>query len=141
MSSVLRVSDAAAMGLHAMVLLASRPDRRMSNAEIASILGVSAAHLSKVLQRLHKAGMVESTRGPGGGFTLAPGAQRLPLLTVYEAIEGPLKPNQCLLDSPICGGRNCIFGHLLGRLNREAKQYLAKSRLKDLTAAYRSQKK
>ncbi len=138
MSSVLRVSEAAAVGLHAMVLLAARPGHLLSNREIASVLRVSAAHLSKVLQRLGKAGMVRSTRGPGGGFVLAPGAEDATLLKVYEAIEGPLRPDKCLLDTAICGGRNCIFGDLLKSLNRKTRQYLAQSRLKDLTAAYRS---
>ena len=140
MSSVLRVSEAASMGLHAMVLLAARPEHLLSNREIASALRVSAAHLSKVLQRLGKAGMVRSTRGPGGGFALTPGAKGATLLKVYEAIEGPLRPDKCLLDTAICGGRNCIFGDLLKSLNRKTRQYLAQSRLKDLTAAYRSRK-
>lgn len=138
MSTVLKVSEAASMGLHAMVLLAAEKEHLLSTQEIATKLGVSAAHLSKVLQRLHKAGMVVSTRGPGGGFELAPGADEMPLLNIYEAIEGALRPSECLLHTSLCGGKNCIFGSLLGSLNQQVREYLTKSTLKDAAEVYRN---
>ena len=58
MPTVLRISDAAALALHAMVMLAEAPERRMSAKAIASELDASQAHLAKVLQRLAKAGLV-----------------------------------------------------------------------------------
>lgn len=140
MSSVLKVSDAASMGLHAMVLLAAKPERLISNREIAARLRVSPAHLSKVLQRLSKAGMVRSTRGPGGGFRLVKDREKLPLLKVYEAIEGRLNTKDCLLHSPVCGSRRCIFGGMLRKLNKEVRDYLAKNKLKDLAGVFRTRK-
>ena len=140
MSTVLKISDAASMGLHAMVLLAVKPERLMSNREIAGTLKVSPAHLSKVLQRLSKAGMVRSTRGPGGGFRLVKDRERLPLLRVYEAIEGRLRPENCLLHSPVCGGKRCIFGGMLKKLNKEVRDYLAKNKLKDLAGVFRAKR-
>jgi len=137
MASVLRVSDAAAIGLHAAVLLAANRDRLLSNADIAAALGVSEAHLSKVLQRLTRAGLTESTRGPGGGFRLAGRNGATSLLAVYEAIEGPLKPNNCLLSTSICGGRNCIFGRLLKDLDSQVRRYLGKTKLSALAGKFR----
>jgi len=140
MASVLKVSDAASMGLHAMVLLAARRERLVSSKEMASVLHVSAAHLSKVLQRLSKAGMVRSTRGPGGGFRLVGRNGGTSLLAVYEAIEGPLKPNNCLLSTSICGGRNCIFGRLLKDLDRQVRTYLGRTKLSALAGKFRRRK-
>ncbi|MFH1730947.1 MAG: Rrf2 family transcriptional regulator [Planctomycetota bacterium] len=140
MASVLKVSDAASMGIHAAVLLAGQPERLVSNREIAAALKVSPAHLSKVLQRLSKAGIVRSARGPGGGFRLAKGWENLSLLKVYEAIEGRLNPENCLLHAPICGGKKCIFGGMLKRLNKEVRSYLANNRLADLAGAFRRRK-
>ena len=140
MASVLKVSDAASIGLHAMVLLAANGHRLLSNADIAAALGVSEAHLSKVLQRLTHAGLTESTRGPAGGFRLANRNGHTSLLAVYEAIEGPLKPNNCLLSTRICGGRNCIFGGLLKDLDKQVRSYLGKTKLSALTKAFRSRK-
>lgn len=138
MASVLRVSNAAAMAMHAMVLLADSLERLMSTHEIATALDVSEAHLSKVLQRLTKAGLVEATRGPKGGFGLAAGVENTSLLKVYEAIEGPLAADDCLLATSICGGENCVFGDLLVRINNEVREYLAATKLTDATKVCRS---
>jgi Rrf2 family protein len=138
MSNVLKMSNAVAMAIHAMVLLADRPGQLMSTHEIAVILDVSEAHLSKVLQRLTKSNLLVATRGPKGGFGLAPGMEEASLLQVYEVVEGPLASDSCILSSPICGGKHCVFGDLLVRLNREVRDYLGNTRLKDVTEVCRS---
>jgi Rrf2 family protein len=136
LSNVLRISDAASLGLHAMVLLAVDSQEEISTRKIASELQVSEAHLSKVLQRLGKVGLVASTRGPKGGFALGRKAEEITLLEVYEAIDGPLVPNNCLLGSRICGGERCILGDLLERIDRQVREYLATARLNELTSVY-----
>ena len=70
MTNLLRISDAASLGLHTMGLLAGR-STRLSTQEIARSLGASEHHLAKVMQRLAKMGLVVSTRGPQGGFVLS----------------------------------------------------------------------
>jgi Rrf2 family protein len=132
MSNIIRISEAASIALHAMVFLASQSERIVPSKEMASILGRSEAHLSKVLQRLAKAGLVSSTRGPRGGFVLKRPARDVSLLEVYEAIEGPLEETKCLLGQPICRGEKCIFGDLLNKVDQEAKEYLSRKRLSDL---------
>ncbi len=136
MSNVLRISDAASLGLHAMVLLAADSQKEISTRQIASELQVSEAHLSKVLQRLGKVGLVTSSRGPRGGFALARKAEEVTLLDVYEAIDGPLVPNNCLLGSRICGGERCILGDLLETVDDQVREYLATTRLHELTSIY-----
>lgn len=131
-SSLLRISEAAAIGLHAAVLLAAYPDRFLTTREIARDLEVSDAHLSKVLQRLVQAGILEGVRGPGGGFCLAQAPYKTSLLEVYEAIDGPLSSGSCLLRTPICSRKKCIMGGLVGELNREVKRYLSQTRLSQL---------
>ena len=113
MSTVLRISEAASLAFHTMALLATEHERPLTTHEIASAFDVSQAHLAKVLQRLAHAGLVRSARGPRGGFTLARPAEGITLLDVYETIEGPLTPSDCLLGSKICGGEACIFGSLV----------------------------
>jgi Rrf2 family protein len=136
MASVLRISSAASIALHAVVLLAANPDKLLSTRDIASTLGVSEAHLSKVLQRLVKAGLARATRGPRGGFEIEDDTDDVTLLHVFEEIEGPLRPDDCLLSSPICGGDKCIFGDLIKRLNREVSNYLAETTIADVVHAY-----
>lgn len=136
MSSVLKISEAASLALHTMVYLAANRGKSISNKDIASVLDVSETHLSKVLQRLAKFGLVKSVRGPKGGFKLGKGDSDISLLEVYEAIDSALEPDDCLLGSHICGGDECILGDLIGVLNNRVKDYLSKTRLADLTNVY-----
>ena len=68
MPTMLKISEAATLALHTAFFLVTNPDRRLTTREMASTMGASEAHLSKVLQRLVHAGLVESVRGPKGGF-------------------------------------------------------------------------
>jgi len=100
------------MALHTMALLASNPEKSMSVRKIATTFEVSEAHLSKVLQRLSRAGLVKSTRGPVGGFTLAKNDDEITLRDIFEVIEGTLEPRSCLLGSSTCRGGICILGDI-----------------------------
>ncbi|MHC9542746.1 MAG: Rrf2 family transcriptional regulator [Vulcanimicrobiota bacterium] len=133
MSEIIHISEAASIGLHAMMLLAAEDHRLLSTKEMARKLSVSEAHLSKVMQRLAKVDLVRSTKGPSGGFILDRPKEKITLIEVYEAIEGPLVHRDCLLHKPLCGGgKNCIFGGLFNRLNRDVVEYLAGTRLSDV---------
>ena len=137
MSHPMKISDAASLGMHTMALLADSDEGPVTTHEMATLLDVSEAHLAKVMQRLVHAGLVRSERGPRGGFTLARAGSQISLLEVYETIEGPLSENTCLLKSRICGGSACIMGDLLQKMNRDFREYLAKTKLTDVTGAYK----
>lgn len=139
MSQALRISEAASLALHSMVLLAAKPEGPLSTHEAAAELRVSEAHLSKVLQRLAKAGLVTSTRGPGGGFVLAKEPTEISLLEVYETIDGPLGAGECLLGDPTCRGEACLLGDLVRSVSEQMRSYLSGTRLADVTATYREQ--
>ncbi|MEW5735747.1 MAG: Rrf2 family transcriptional regulator [Thermodesulfobacteriota bacterium] len=135
MPHLAKISEAASMALHTMAMMAGNPDEALSARSMAEALGCSEAHLAKVLQRLAKAGLLTSTRGPKGGFVLARPAGAITLLEIYETIEGPLTPSQCLLGKPVCGG-NCILGGLLGEVDLRAQEYLGNKSLADFSAAF-----
>lgn len=136
MQNLINISEAASLALHTTVLLAHNGGQAMSAKQIAGVLGASEAHLAKVMQRLGRAGVVNSRRGPGGGFTLARRADQLTLLEVWEAAEGPLGVQKCLLSHPICKG-NCLLGDMLARVGGQFKDYLQATRLSDLGHVYK----
>jgi len=125
MECMLRISDAVAIGLHAMARLAGATEGEpVSACRMASDLQVSEAHLSKVLQRLGRRGLVLSKRGPGGGFVLGRDAHSITLEDVYDAVEGPLPTDHCLLGRVECAlHQDCLLGDLLldvqTRINHE----------------------
>lgn len=52
--------------------------------------GIPARYLEQIFQRLRRAGLVLSKRGPGGGYTLARAPEEISLREIIEALEGPL---------------------------------------------------
>jgi Rrf2 family protein len=134
MSSIIQISEAASLALHSMVMLAASPDRSLTVKEITNRTGVSEAHLSKVMQRLAKAGLVKSTRGPKGGFVVGDSGLSTSLLAIFEAIEGPVANSNCLLPSGECPFRECLFGGLLGRMTAEFKEYMKTKTLGEMVS-------
>lgn len=136
MKGALRISDAASLALHTMVYIAGGDRRHYPVRVIARAICVSEAHLSKVLQRLVRAGLLVSVRGPRGGFRLARKRDEVTLLEVFEAIDGPYEPNDCLLRDRSCGQLGCLFGDLLRNVNGEVREYMAGRTLEDVKWVY-----
>jgi len=133
-----KISEAASLALHAMVYLAAHKGRIVTTHEIAEKLGVSKDHLSKVLQHLAKAGYVESTRGPKGGFEIGPDGENMSLLRIYELIEGPLRHTECLLKVKVCKGDNCILGGLVKKIDDEFENYMSRTKVSHLVGIFES---
>ncbi len=137
MNVMQKISEAASMGLHAMVYLAGSTDRIVTTQEMAEKLNVSKDHLSKVLQRLTRARLVKSVRGPKGGFVLGKSADKITLLEIYEVIEGKLEKSDCILGEKACRGDDCIFGDLVTRIDGEVRVYLKGTCLQDLKDTFK----
>ncbi len=54
---------------------------------------IPARYLEQIFQRLRRAGLVSSKRGPGGGYTLARASNEISIREIVEALEGPLSEN------------------------------------------------
>lgn len=127
--SLLKISEAATIALHAMIILAKNQDKLVSVKEIATALNVSANHLSKVMQRLNKAGFIESIKGYNGGFKLAAKPEEISFLEIYETFDGKLKCGNCLLTNNC--SNNCIFGDLVSSVNNQVKEKFTQTKLSD----------
>lgn len=132
--SLLKISEAASIALHAMIVLAKSRDKLTSVKDIAAQLDVSANHLSKVMQRLNKAGFIESIKGFNGGFRLSVEPEDVTFLQIYEAFDGKLKTSSCLLSKNECKG-NCIFGDLIESVNSQVKTKFENTKLSDFVSA------
>lgn len=62
--------------------------------------------------------------------------EEVTLLEAYEAIDGPLRPNTCLMGHRVCRDHGCILGGLLEEINRDVRQHLSNQRLSDLTHVF-----
>lgn len=134
MSILIRVSNAASIALHTMVYLADLGERTpVSTREISETLFISEAHLSKVVQRLSRAGLVRTLRGPYGGVRLAKPTDEINLLQIFEAIEGPVETQCCLNSQGGCHYGMCVFGEMFQKANFFLKDSLERTVLSTMT--------
>ena len=133
MSNILNISEATSLAIHSAALLAQKTDELVSTKDIASQLHVSEAHLSKVLQRLSKVGIVKAVRGPKGGFSLGKPASKIALIDIYESIEGRFLSKRCLLDPKVCDGTGCMLGGFIESVDKKFRDYLKETKLSDLS--------
>lgn len=128
-----RIPESVSLALHSMAILAGRPDELITTREIAALLGASSAHLAKVLKNLEHTGYVRSVRGPAGGFQLIGDPDEISLMDIYQAMEGPLETEGCLLTTPLCGGDSCILGEMIRSLEAQFREHLSNTRLSQFT--------
>ena len=131
MTDLVKFSEASSLGLHAMALVAGAPGRHLSVREIADRLSVSEHYLAKALQRLSRAGLLESLRGPAGGFALRGDPTRITLLEIHEAMDGRVEAAHCLLARErTC--THCILGDAVREATAVIVGRLSRTRLSDV---------
>jgi Rrf2 family protein len=92
----MRLSDGVEWGVHCAVVLGFLPaGATLPTARLAEYHGVPAAYLAKHLQAMSRAGIVEATQGPRGGYRLARPPAEVTLLDVVEAIDGRESAFRC----------------------------------------------
>ncbi len=128
---ILNMSQGAVLGLHAVMCLSKSDGQPVTTQEAAELLKVSPAHLSKIFQRLGKAGLVKALRGPSGGYLLQKAPSAIRLRDVFEALEGPFPMNRCLLSRPRCAWDKCMLGTMLQDVHQIVARQFEK-RLSDL---------
>jgi Rrf2 family protein len=124
--------------LHALLLLAEEPG--LSAQEVAEKLKAPPAFMAKVLQKLAKAGLVESRIGRAGGVWLKLPPEEITLLRIMETLSGPVTLDLCatLKLCPTEERRGfCYLKPNLVRMNLEIRRALAGLSLQDLLAQER----
>ena len=131
MSNLINISEAASLALHGLVLIAKNQPLRMNVKVLAEELNASQTHLAKVFQKLSKAGLVRSVRGPAGGFDLNNPAEEITFLEIYEIIDGKIILSDCPLGKNHCAFLSCIFDNELNRISADIYETFRKMKLSD----------
>lgn len=100
---MLRVSKLTDYATVLMSSLTRLGEGRHSVAELSNLTGIAQPTTSKLLKQLHHAGLVESERGPQGGYQLASSAENINVAQIVEAIEGPIAFTECSSNEGQCG--------------------------------------
>ncbi|MBN9415707.1 MAG: Rrf2 family transcriptional regulator [Candidatus Eremiobacteraeota bacterium] len=81
--------------LHCCSILAAMPDQEVSTRDLAAFHGVPKEYLSKALQALSRAGLVEGSLGKTGGYRLARKPEAITFLDIVQAVEGKRRSFEC----------------------------------------------
>ncbi len=118
------------------------PEESVTATRLAAFYQLPTAYLNKQLQALARAGILSSVSGPGGGFRLARGIDRITLLDVVVAIEGRedlFRCDQVLRNGP--GGseevdyrETCVISGAMRRADRAWRAALAEQTIADIRA-------
>ncbi|KAF6626188.1 RrF2 family transcriptional regulator [Paenibacillus sp. EKM208P] len=134
----MKYSKATNYALHTILfLVALTPNNKpVGVQQLADRQGVSPTYLSKILTKLVKAGMIESTSGANGGYRLKRNWEDISFLDVIHAIEGTTSlfdccmnhEAECLIQKVMVSAENKMDEHLknqkLSELAKEIKMVL-----------------
>jgi Rrf2 family protein len=129
------LSKSCEYGLRAAVYLAARKDHEyVSIREISDKLDISFHFLTKILQQLTSADMLESFRGPKGGIRLRKNAADISIKDIVEAIDGSELWTGCVLGLPGCGEqRPCPLHDEWATSRTQIKEMLERMDLHELS--------
>ena len=123
MSKIVALSEASAIAMHAIVIVA-QSETKVNVLQIAEMMHSSRHHVAKIMQRMVKEGFVSSVRGPSGGFELKVAADEITFLDIYEAIEGKIIIDECPMNKPSCPFDHCIYDNVTNEMTVKFKDYL-----------------
>ncbi|HOG17537.1 MAG TPA: Rrf2 family transcriptional regulator [Syntrophales bacterium] len=131
---MLHLTRRADYAIRGMVFLATKPGQEMASLkEIAAQVDVPQALLAKIFQQFGKFGLVRSCRGTGGGFILGRSPEKITLLEIVEAAEGPISMNRCLVGKGLCDREKfCTVHPVWMEVQDKMKDILGSVTLKDL---------
>ena len=92
----MRVTTKGRYGLRAVLKLAAQEDRKpISISSIAAEEQISPEFLEQIFYKMKKSGIIKSTRGPGGGFSLAKELDDITMADILEAVGEPVTLSPC----------------------------------------------
>lgn len=129
--------------LHCAAVLAGLPEGRyLSTKALAEFHGLPKEYLSKALQGLSQAKLVDTTLGPSGGYRLARPASDITFLDIVEAVEGKgrtfvcnnIRANNPCRPAGFCDDRPCGIARIMWQADEAWRRTLADAKLSDLVA-------
>jgi Rrf2 family transcriptional regulator, iron-sulfur cluster assembly transcription factor len=103
-------------------------------ATITERQNISQDYLEQLFLKLRKAGLVESARGPGGGYRLARDPEEIRISEIVVAVDEPLQVTRCIGDAieGCTHGEKCLTHDLWSALGRQIYGFLAAVTLGDV---------
>ena len=94
-------------------------------AEISRRQGISLSYLEQLFSRLRRQGLVDSARGPGGGYRLARASSEIAVVDVINAIDENVNVTRCGGQGDCQDGEPCLTHELWCDLSKQIHDFLA----------------
>ena len=97
--------------------------------------GISIAYLEQLFLKLRKNNLVQSVRGPSGGYLLSKNPEEIKLLSIISAVDEKIKTVKCKKESKKgCNGKlsKCITHNLWDDLENHINNFFKKNTLNDV---------
>jgi len=122
----MRITTRGQLAVSAMTDLALRQKMRpVALSTISARQGTSLSYLEQLFSALRRAGLVDSTRGPGGGYTLARKAADITVADIIVSVDEPIDATQCGGKENCHGeGERCMTHDLWSALNVRMVEFL-----------------
>ncbi|TDK68212.1 Fe-S cluster assembly transcriptional regulator IscR [Sapientia aquatica] len=134
----MRLTTKGRFAVTAMIDLALRQaDGPVTLAGISARQEISLSYLEQLFSKLRRHEIVESVRGPGGGYNLGRPAAKVTVADIIIAVDEPIDATQCggkenCHSSEHVGGARCMTHELWATLNAKMVDYLDSVSLQDL---------
>ena len=140
---MLRLSTKGRYGTRAMLELAlSEGNKSVLLREIAESQGISLKYLEQIIPSLKSAGLVNSSRGASGGYSLAKPPEEITVKEIVEALEGPLKLVDCIGDPGLCQeAGQCVTRDLWDEVSASISKLLESRTLAGLAQKHKDKQK
>lgn len=136
----MRLSTKAQYAVRAMVSLNLHADGSpVSIRDIAAREDISLPYLEQLFVKLRRGRIVDSVRGPGGGYVLARPASQIRVDEIIDSVEETLVPVACMDEKGRCVCPDqCVTHGVWQGLGERIRNFLASITLEDLTSEARS---
>lgn len=135
---MMELTKKADYALRLMVEIAASTEFSLTTSDVAGREEIPYQFLRKVAQRLVGAGLLTSSRGGGGGLSLAHPAHTISLLEIVRAVEEP-SLSKCLIDPAACTRRSrCVIYPVWRGLQRDLERAMDGVLLSDLAERHRA---
>ncbi|MBW2476058.1 MAG: Rrf2 family transcriptional regulator [Deltaproteobacteria bacterium] len=131
----MRLSTKAQYAVRAMVSLSVHSNGApIALRDISNWEGISLTYLEQLFVKLRRGQIVNSVRGPGGGYVLARAADQIRVDEIIDSVEESLVPVSCMDPKIGCAcDDQCVTHTVWNGLGERIRQFLASITLADLT--------
>ena len=133
----MRLTTKGRYAVTAMLDLAIHSNREpVTLSDISLRQDISLSYLEQLFARLRRCDLVQSVRGPGGGYRLGRDTHKIAVVDIIDAVDESVDATRCQGQGNCQQGEICLTHHLWEDLSQQIHDFLSSISLADLMARH-----